>query len=226
MIRKCIAILGVCVGTLVASPRAEAAPVQLSNDPITQAFICGLFDCTSPVAVLFNQPFTLSPAPDPDGFLTSLVLAGNQASSAGQYLYAYQLLAFATAPEQVHGLRVPFPAIVPPVPPNGASFSFRCVDCSDPAFLSPSPAQFDPDLVEASWFFLDQNSMDPGDQSLVFGAVSTLAPVATLVNILGTTQGGQALALAPAAVPEPVSMLLMGSGLAGAMARRRRKVRV
>jgi hypothetical protein len=197
----------------------SAAALPLTNTPVTQANICGVYDCANPVAALIDT-FLFSPAPDPDGQLLSLVLAGNDVSTAGLFLYGYQLTNFSTSTEVVHGLSVPFGGIVPPIPPNAASFSFICVDCSSPADKPPTPAEYDPVLDTANWYFLDPLALAAGDASLLFGAVSTFAPFVSPVGILGTIQGSQADAFIPAAVPEPGTLMLMALGFVGVVTRR------
>jgi hypothetical protein len=211
---------------ITVSLSGSAAALPLSNTPVAQGNICAVYDCVSPVAALIDT-FFFTPAPDPDGQLLSLVLAGSDASTAGLFLYGYHLTNFDTGTEVIHGLSVPFAGIVPPIPPNAASFSFICVDCSSFTDKPPTPAQYDPVLDTAQWFFLDPGSLAAGDASLLFGAVSTFAPFVSDVAVLGTIQGAQADALipTPAAVPEPAAILLIGSAVAGIATRRRRPQR-
>jgi hypothetical protein len=224
MKRSCIGILSAVALTLVASRPASAATIlPLSNTPVDSVSLCSAYDCANPLAAVL-QPFTFSPAPDPDGALLSVVLEGILPETSGLFLYGYQLTLADTSTETVQGLTVSFPGIVPSIPPNPASFSFVCIDCSNPLDTPTGPAQYDADSLQAIWYFLTFGGLDAGEASLLFGAISTLAPSIGSVGILGTTQGSEALALIPTAVPEPGMMLLIGSGLAGLAARRRRAV--
>ena len=203
-------VAAVLVSGAVSRP-ADAAVIPLSNAAITVGEICANFDCVT-FAGLLEAPFSFPSTIGDDGGLTSVVLAGNVPATTGLFLYGYSIASFATSPEGILGLTVPFEALAPP----GFSFVSGAVGT-----VPTVAASYDDILALASFFFDPVTTLLPGETSNLFGALSTLPPVLLNATVQGRDTGVSANALVPASVPEPVTLLLLGAGGLAVAARKR-----
>jgi hypothetical protein len=204
-------------GTVLALP-VSAQAISLSNSDVSRTDICAVFDCLGATPMTDTFDFNVVPGNN-DGEVSSVALAGLGGSLAeGYYLYGYQVTMYDTADDAaVHGFGVVFPELVD-------SYSFQCSDCgggSDaPSFANYTGTSLSFAFQDLTMLGLDNNEITPGDMSLYFGAISTMAPGIRLANMLdGGADATGPYVYAPsraiARVPEAGTVLLMGAGLMG-----------
>lgn len=114
---------------------------------------------------------------------------------------------------------------------NSLSFSFASgapgsITFDDTAFFANVPAFLGPGTTTGLVAFFDAVVSSLVPPGVYFGSVSVLGgDLETDENILGTQEFSITVLGGDDPIPEPATMLLLGSGLAGAAALRRRKRR-
>ncbi|GMT41871.1 MAG: hypothetical protein IEMM0002_0282 [bacterium] len=198
----------------------SAHAVSLSNTGIGEASIVSDFGFTNDTsnAVWNVSEFDIDGVVGNDGVVWSAVFEGNAASGTeGLFLYAYRIAYTNSALAGTHRiteLSTQFSGLAD----MGAWDSYWLTDYNYPDYNYPNAGA---DLTGGviSFDFTCCNTLDPGEITTFFGAVSTSAGVLTDATISGYTTGPnggpisagtQVYAAVP--VPEPSTLLLLGSG--------------
>ena len=204
-VKKVLSVVMLCSLMMFAVP--SSATVILSNSPTT---VDSFLDETPLFVSSYSSTFDFAPTTSPyDGIVTSAAFKNTEGTKYG-YIYGINVLRQSS--DEVSGLAVDFWQLV-------GNYSFYITD--DEGSVAPGGATLSNSEV-ARFSFIPETLL-PGDTSYWFGAYSTLPPGLRTANLFDA--GGEASPDVLAPVPEPGTIILLGSGLVGLAGWGRKKFR-